>query len=68
MDTDEEWVEDDQMAPELRAKLLVLKICRKRCLAHGKSDEAVHVAEPALRMFFTLLDFGGSFSESAEDE
>ena len=68
METDEEWVEDEQMSPELRAKLLVLKICRKRCVTHAKSEDALRVAEPALRMFFTLLDHGGSFTEDADDE
>ena len=50
------------------AKLLVLKMYRKRRLAHEKSDMAVHIAEPAPYISFALLDLGGSFSEGANGE
>ncbi|KAI0689173.1 armadillo-type protein [Cytidiella melzeri] len=68
MNTDEEWVEDNQMTPQLQCKLLALKVCRKRCLAHANSDHAMDIAKPVLRMLMTLLQHSGSFSEDAVDD
>ncbi|OCH91293.1 hypothetical protein OBBRIDRAFT_792457 [Obba rivulosa] len=68
MDTDEEWVEDAQMWPELKAKILALKVCRNRCLAHAKSDTARDIAKPVLKMFTTLLRNAGSLSADAHGD
>ncbi|PSR74380.1 hypothetical protein PHLCEN_2v9888 [Hermanssonia centrifuga] len=69
MDTDEEWADDVDMTPELQAKVFALKTCRNRCIAQVQtSDSALDVAKPVLRMFTTLLQFSGSFSEDANDE
>jgi sister chromatid cohesion protein PDS5 len=68
MKTDEEWVDDSQLSSELRCKLLALKLCRNRCIAHANSDHAMDIANPVLRMFMTLLQYSGSFSEDALDE
>ncbi|CDO77959.1 hypothetical protein BN946_scf184971.g9 [Trametes cinnabarina] len=67
MDTDEDWVEDASMRPELRAKVLALKVCRNRCLAHAESDTALEIAQPVIRMFSTVLQYEGSFSADARD-
>lgn len=68
MDTDEEWVDDDNMSPHLRAKILALKTCRNRCLAHANTDTALDIAKPVLRMFTTLLEYVGSFTADSTDE
>ena len=68
MDTDEEWVEDDQMSPQLRTKILALKTCRQRCITHAQSETALDIARPVLRMFTTLLEYSGSFTQDANDE
>ena len=68
MDTDVEWVEDKDASPFLRAKILSLKICRNRCLAHAASETALDIALPVLRMLTALLEHGGSFTSDATDE
>ena len=68
METDEEWVEDAAMSPELRAKLLALKTCRNRCMKHASAETALEIAKPVLKMFSTLLEYSGSFTSDADDE
>ncbi|OBZ77502.1 Sister chromatid cohesion protein pds5 [Grifola frondosa] len=68
MDTDEEWVEGSAMTPELRAKLLSLKVCRNRCIAHSSAETAVDIARPVLKMFAALIRFNGSFTSEAVDD
>jgi sister-chromatid-cohesion protein PDS5 len=68
MDSDADWVEDDDVQPRLRARILALKVCRNRCLAHASTDTALEVATPVLKMLSTLLDHAGSYSADATDE
>jgi len=72
IDNDEnpdEWGEDDyEIPPRTKAKLLAVKICRNRCLVHAKSESALDVAAPVLKMLVTLLANGGSMTETAADE
>lgn len=70
MDTDEveEWAPDASVSWLTNAKLLAMKICRNRCIAHGGSDSALDLANPVLTMFLTLLAHGGSMTEEARDE
>jgi hypothetical protein len=68
MDTDEEWVEDEDVPNALNAKIQALKVCRNRCLAHAATDTALDVSAPVLKMFVTLLECSGSFSAEADDE
>jgi len=68
MDLDEEWVEDEAVSPELRAKVLALKVCRNRSLAHASADTALDISRPVLKMITTLLDYSGSLSADAVDE
>ncbi|KAG9311776.1 armadillo-type protein [Chiua virens] len=67
MDVDEDWVTDENMAPIQQARILALKVCRNRCLAHASSATAVELATPALKMFSTLLEHSGSFTPDAPD-
>lgn len=68
MDTDEEWIDDDDLTPEIRAKIFALKTCRNRCLAHASDENALDIAKPVLKMFITLVVNGGSFTDDANDE
>ena len=67
METDEDWVDDAVMPLELRAKVLALKVCRNRCLAHASSETALEIAQPVIRMFSTVLQYEGAFSADARD-
>lgn len=68
MDDDEEWIEDDDLSPIIKAKILTLKVCRNRSLAHASSDTAVEISKPVLKMFATLLENSGSLSADVIDE
>jgi len=68
MDDDLEWVEEEHIPSVLRAKVLSLKVCRNRCLAHATSESASDIAKPVLKMFITLLEFSGSLRENNNDE
>jgi hypothetical protein len=68
-DVEEEWVPDEDVSTTLRAKILALKVCRNRSLAHASSDKALEISAPVLKMFATLLEHNGSFSAKfSEDE
>lgn len=67
MDVDDDWVQDDDMAPIQKARVLALKVCRNRCLANASAETAVELATPALKMFSTLLEHSGSFSADSPD-
>jgi sister-chromatid-cohesion protein PDS5 len=64
MDAEEEWVLDEDVSPTLQAKILALKVCRNRSLAHGSSEKALEISTPVLKMFASLLEHNGSFSAS----
>jgi len=68
MDVDAEWIEKSDVPPSLSKKIMALKVCRNRCLAHAASDTALDVATPVLRMFFALLEHGGSLHAENEDK
>lgn len=68
MDADTEWAEDEDVKPQLRAKILSLKVCRNRCLAHANSETALDVATPVLKMFLTLLEHSGSLQSDISEE
>ena len=65
MDTDEEWTEDDDLSPQVRAKLFALKTCRNRWPAHAGDLE---IAQSVLKMSITLVVNVGSFTENPNDE
>ena len=68
MDIDGEWVEESDVPPSLNKKIIALKVCRNRCLAHATSDAALDIATPVIRMLFALLEQGGSLRAENEDE
>jgi hypothetical protein len=63
-----EWVDDDKLWPELRARIAAVKFCRNRCLAHGGTEGSLVIAEPVLRMLISILFNMGSLAVEAEDE
>ena len=65
---DDEWIEDDAVSPTLSAKILSLKVCRNRSLAHASSDTALEVSKPVLKLLATLLEHSGSFAADTADE
>ncbi|KAJ7096724.1 armadillo-type protein [Mycena belliarum] len=68
METEEEWADESEVSDNLRAKILALKVCRNRSLAHASKENAIEIATPVLKMLATLLEHGGSFiAESGED-
>ncbi|KAH9990948.1 armadillo-type protein [Russula compacta] len=68
MDVDAEWIEKSDIRPSLSKKIIALKVCRNRCLAYAASDTALDVASPVLRMFFALLEHGGSLHVENDDD
>ncbi|EJD05552.1 uncharacterized protein FOMMEDRAFT_132048 [Fomitiporia mediterranea MF3/22] len=71
MDVDDdadEWIDDDNLHPLGKAKVLALKVCRHRCLVHSATENALDVATPVLKMLVTLLENSGSLSEQVRDE
>ena len=68
METDDHWVPDDALPLDLFAKILAMKICRNRCLAHAQSETALDIAQPTIRMFSEVLQYEGSFSANVNDE
>ncbi len=68
MDVDAEWVEKSDVPPSLSKKIIALKVCRNRCLAHAASDTALDMATPVFRMYFALLEHGGSLHAENEDK
>jgi hypothetical protein len=68
MDADAEWVEKVDISPSMRKRIMALKVCRNRCLAHATSDTALDMATPVLRMFFALLEHAGSLHAENDDE
>ncbi|KAH9968243.1 armadillo-type protein [Russula dissimulans] len=68
MDVDAEWIEKSDVPPSLSKKIMALKVCRNRCLAHASSDAALDIATPVFRMFFALLAHGGSLHAENDDD
>lgn len=64
----DEWAEEDSLPALAKAKVLTLKVCRHRCLAHAESESAIDVANPVLKLLVTLLENGGAPSEDVLDE
>ncbi|EDR01919.1 uncharacterized protein LACBIDRAFT_254367 [Laccaria bicolor S238N-H82] len=64
----EEWVEDEDVSDNLRAKLLSLKVCRNRGLAHSASEKALEIATPVLKMLATLLEHNGSLVPNVQED
>jgi sister-chromatid-cohesion protein PDS5 len=68
MEVDAEWVEKSDIPASLSKKIIALKVCRNRCLGHAASDTALDVATPVLKMFFALLEHGGSLHAENDDK
>jgi sister-chromatid-cohesion protein PDS5 len=65
----EEWADDRtwDMSDNLCAKILALKTCRNRSLAHADKENALEIAMLVLKMLAAPLGHRGLFiSESGE--
>ncbi|KAF8970162.1 armadillo-type protein [Flammula alnicola] len=67
-DKEEEWMEDDAVPDELRAKLFALKVCRNRCLAHAATEQALEIATPVLKLLATLVEHDGTLNLEVEED
>ncbi|KAE9387817.1 cohesin-associated protein Pds5 [Gymnopus androsaceus JB14] len=69
-DDEEEWVEDDDVSNNLKAKIVALKVLRYRSMAHADSKNALDISTPVLKMLASLLDHGGSMpnNEAVEED
>ncbi|KIM42318.1 hypothetical protein M413DRAFT_444743 [Hebeloma cylindrosporum] len=63
-----EWVEDANISDDLRRKLLSLKVCRNRCLAHATSEQALEIATPVLRLLTRLVECDGTLNPETEED
>ncbi|KAJ3999568.1 armadillo-type protein [Lentinula boryana] len=61
-DDGEEWVEDDEVSDNLKAKIAALKVLRYRTISHANSKNAIDISTPVLKMLVTVLDRGGSLA------
>lgn len=59
LDIDEEWLPDHEVTSVLRAKILSLKVCRNRSLAHATSEDALEIFAPVMKMFLSMLENNG---------
>ncbi|KAF9482670.1 hypothetical protein BDN70DRAFT_399452 [Pholiota conissans] len=67
-DPDIDWIENEDVDETLRAKLLALKVCRNRCLAHAESPQALEIATPVLRLLATLAEHEGTLNPEVAEE
>ena len=68
MDLDDDWYEEHQIPPRLRARILAIKVCRNRCLAYSTTESALDVATPILKMLLTIIENDGSFNANQDEE
>jgi sister-chromatid-cohesion protein PDS5 len=61
-------MEDDAVPDSLRAKLLALKVCRNRCLAHAGTPQALEFATPVLKLLATLVEHDGTLNPEVMEE
>ena len=65
---EEEWAQDEEVTPQMEAKVQALKVCRHRCLAHAGSEKALEHAAPVLKLLASLLEHGGSLTADGAEE
>lgn len=68
MDIDEEWVENEEIPYAARIKILAVKVCVNRCLAHTESESALHVLKPVNKLLFSILANMGAPKPGIEEK
>ena len=68
MDDGEEWAENDDISLACKAKVLSLKVCRNRCIAHATAETGLEISKPVVRMLATILHNRGSLTAESNDE
>ncbi|KAL7414966.1 armadillo-type protein [Mrakia frigida] len=61
-DDEDEWIEEEELTPRAKAKLVSLKLCTNRCAAHARTNEAAAIATPVINLLLTILTKRGSFA------
>ena len=54
----EEWLDDEDMDDELRARVIALQFLTQRCLAYAEDEEVHALVRPVLRLLFTCTSHG----------
>ncbi|CAG8540479.1 13092_t:CDS:10, partial [Acaulospora colombiana] len=57
--SDIDWVDDDELGDECKAKVLGLKVLVNRLIAVRKTEAAVDLAKPVFKLLWTLIREGG---------
>ncbi|KAF7975521.1 hypothetical protein HWV62_9337 [Athelia sp. TMB] len=68
MDDGEEWAEDDEISLACKAKVLSLKVCRNRCIAHASAETGLEISKPVVKMLATILHNRGSLTAESNDD
>ena len=68
METEDEWADDSALSASARSKMLAIKVCTNRSLAHAPSPSVMEVTTPILRLLVTLLEHNGSMTADSNDE
>ncbi|KIJ30528.1 hypothetical protein M422DRAFT_36533 [Sphaerobolus stellatus SS14] len=67
-ETLEEWSPDSGVSALTKAKLLSIKICRNRCIAHGKSEFAKDVGGPVIKILVAILQNNGAVKDDVVED
>lgn len=65
---EQEWFEDHQVPTSLKTRLMALKVCRNRCMAHVGGELEGEVAAPLLKLTMSILLNHGSVTANDDDE
>lgn len=68
MDDEQEWFEDSQVPASLKARILALKVCRNRCMAHAGGDMEDDISAPVLKLMKAIILNQGSVTAADDDE
>ncbi|RIB07171.1 armadillo-type protein, partial [Gigaspora rosea] len=59
METEVDWVDDDELDDECKAKVLGLKVLVNRLLAVSETEAVAEIAKPVFKLLWTLIRGGG---------
>jgi sister-chromatid-cohesion protein PDS5 len=68
MDESQDWYEEDEVPPDLKARMFCLKVFRNRCLANAASQEALDISRPTIKLLTSALGKDDAFSAGDGDE
>ena len=59
---EDEWIDETELTPRARAKLVSLKLCANRCVSHAKTEAATTTAAPVINLLLTILTKRGMYA------